>query len=286
MNEDTIIPVGTIVRSDRLHAVPFGTVQKMRKQDRTGRGWGRVEYSVTHDTGRWKGGSWIDENHLEVATLDDVLTYYMERERDLHERIKKLREMVGAKVPKYNPAKHLGNLGESDAYRHEDRSLTYVFYDPNPQDTESPRTYDGTVSTLIQRNTRCIDIDDDDAGLAEARERFTHALMKRYLAMFRPDIAYYAEHWSAGDSYGWGYVTREAWDRWMGEDYDGDVTPEQAFDAEVKVYGLWANGEVYGSCHVAKRGAEPEFVYGHLGYDDHKQIAANHTDSPILEVLA
>lgn len=283
------LAVGTIVRSDQLHAVPFGTVQDMRKQFRTGRGWGRVEYLVRHDVGRWKSGSWIDENHLEVVDLDAVLQHYMERETELYERIKKLRDMVGKRVPKFNPDKHLGSLAEhlADAFRHENGSITYVFWDPEPSGTDSPRTHDGNVATLIQESSRHIDLDDDDAGLREARNRFTHALMKRYLAMFRPDILHYEEHWSVGQSgsYGWGYVTRENWERWMGTE-PTEVTPEQAFDAEVKVFGEWAEGEVYGSCHIAKRGDEPEYVFGHLGYADSRAIAAYHTDSPILEVLA
>lgn len=64
------------------------------------------------------------------------------------------------------------------------------------------------------------------------------------------------------------------------------VDAQEAFDQEVKVYGLWANGEVYGSAHVAKRGDEPDMVFGHLGYEDNADIASNYTDSPIVEVLA
>lgn len=319
---DTPLAVGTIVRSDHpvwglTHGAPFGVVQEYRTQTRTGRGWGRIEYHVER---RQHGmtGNWIDENFVEVASLNDVLAYYDDRERELRERIKKLRDMVGRKVPKFNPEKVLGHDAEgylSDAYRHEDGSITYVFGEKYP-DMDSPRTFAGNVATMINRNNRTIDVDEDDEGLAEAHQRFEiynersdkdwsgpefmmrhirlavrstydrEAMVRRYLSIFRPDVLYYTEHWSAGDSYGWGYVTREDWVEAMGEDYDGDLTPEQAFDQEVKVYGQWANGEIYGSAHVAKRGDEPDFVYGHLGYDDHRDIAAHHTDSPILEVLA
>jgi hypothetical protein len=282
--------IGSIVRKPRDHfGVPFGIVRDRRPNHRgTGRGWHEFEYLVDRSSERLTMEGWHDGNQIEPATFKDVITYYDERQRELHERIKKLRDMVGTKVPKYNPEKVLGADTEgylSDAYRHEDGSITYVFAEKHPE-ADSPRSYDGNVATLIQRNTRCLDIDGDQADLSEAYERFTHALMRRYVAMFRPDILHYEEHWSAGDSYGWGYVTKEAWERAMGKYYDGDVTPEQAFDQEVKIYGQWANNEIYGSAHVAKRGAEPDFVYGHLGYDDHRQIAAYHTDSPILEVLA
>jgi hypothetical protein len=271
--------LGHIVKSEHLHGVPFGYTQAVRNE------FGRdTEFGIAH----LHGFTWLPWNQVEGATLNDVLTYFEERERAYEDRIKKLRNMVGKKVPKYNPEKVLGHDAEgylSDAYRHENGSITYVFGEVNP-DADSPRTYAGNVATLINTNTRTIDVDEDDAGLAEAYDRFTHAEMRRYLAMFRSDIVHFDEHWSAGDSYGWGYVTRESWVAAMGEDYDGDITPEKAFDQEVKVYDLWARGEIYGSAHVAKRGEEPDFVYGHLGYDDHRDIAAYHTDSPILEVLA
>jgi hypothetical protein len=298
MTEKNILPVDTIVRSDHpvwglTHGAPFGVVKEMRPQIRTGKGWGRIEYRVERKQ-HGMTGAWIDENFVEVASLNDVLAYYDERERGLRDRIKKLRDMVGTKVPKYNPEKVLGSDAEgwlSDAYRHEDGSITYVFGEKNPE-AESPRTYGGNVATLINTNSRTIDVDEDDADLAEAVERWVwpghpdpNGNLVRYLKMFRPDILHFDPHWSAGDSYGWGYVTRKKWEAAMGADYDGDLTPEQAFDQEVKVYGQWANNEIYGSAHVAKRGEEPDFVYGHLGYDDHRDIAAYHTDSPVLEIL-
>lgn len=131
----------------------------------------------------------------------------------------------------------------------------------------NPRDDDGNVATLIQVADRYLDIDRDDAGLGEARDHFwdygrrrysspkfpgrshTHDrddMVRRYIGMFRPDILFYEDSWSAGESYGWGYVTREDWDRWMGEDYDGEVTPQQAFAQEVEQYRMWAEGEVYG----------------------------------------
>ena len=176
--------------------------------------------------------------------------------------------------------------GMVDAYRHVDGSITYIVPD-NDSEHANPRKNDGNVSTLIQTNSRCIDIDDDVAGLREAHRYFNggrnDVMMRRYLAMFRPDILHYEEHWSAGDSSGWGYVTRESWERWMGKDYAGDVTPEQAFDQEVDVYRQWADGEVYGSIHVAK-GKPDEECWGHLAYDDHKDIAKQY--GPVTEVLA
>lgn len=312
-----MLAIGTMVRTGTtVHAGVFGVIGATRKQTNTGEGWGEVEYRVDSAHPRLRGYSWVDENAVEAIGLAEVLAYYEDREVDLRSRINKLRDMVGRKLPKYNPEKHLGSMAQhlSDAYRHEDGSLTYICWDPEPYDTESPRDYDGNVATLIQTNSRCNDIDDDDAGLREAHERWEwvddrgffdympkpfdtptnrvlakysrEKLMARYLAMFRPDVLYYIERWSAGDSYGWGYVTREDWERWMGAGYDGTLTPEQAFDQEVKVYGQWANGEVYASCHVAKRGDEPDMVFGNLGYEKSEDIALNYTDSPILEVLA
>lgn len=190
-----------------------------------------------------------------------------------------------------------------DAFRHADGSITYIVYDDDAADS-NPRDYDGNIATLIQGNSRCIDLDLDDAGLSEAARRFElgSELFERYLAMFRPDILHVDPYWSAGDSYGWGYVTRENWERAMGEDYDGDVTPESAFDAELKLYREWAEGEVYGAHHVTigdpivvygDHGAyvdgyltEDDSCWGFLGYDNHQDIAATFTNSPITEVLA
>lgn len=220
------------------------------------------------------------------------------------------------------------------SFRHEDGSFTFVVYDDSG-DTESPRGYGADVATLIQTNPRCIDVDSDDAGLSEARDRWDYlrsdnrvsdeyvraylnqterriiesgedrdSMVRRYLAMFRPDIALYVDYWSAGDSHGWGYVTTEALTEagltleWMREH---DMTPESIFDAEVRVYGQWCEGEVYGYVHVTPgqaltslvvdfapddedRGHEytEESVWGFLGYDDLRDIATDATTSPVV----
>lgn len=233
-----------------------------------------------------------------------------------------------------------------DAYRHEDGSITYIVYDHDGEHA-NPRDYDGNVATLIQENDRCIRIDEDEAGLSEARERFgrygrqgwstwrdpslsrmhchhdREYMMRRYIAMFRPDIVHYVDWWSAGDSYGWGYVTRADWVKSMYPerpyipddahgrevadaierflDYEPGITPEKAFSDEVDLYRQWAEGEVYGGIHVTAdepivvlgdHGAyvdgyaeSEDSCWGFLGYDDHKEICAHFTDSPITEVL-
>lgn len=236
-----------------------------------------------------------------------------------------------------------------DAYRHADGSITYIVSDPEPSDTSSPRDDDGNIATLIQTNRDYLALDEDEAGLREAHDRwywldvgkpyfgiscmgmagrcpcrncrdeFSDAeravqrrynreqMVRRYIAMFHPDVLYYTDSWDAatsqsGGSRGWGYVTREAWERAMGTDYDGDLTPEKAFDQEVKVFGQWAGGEVYGACHVTvgdpivifwDHGAyidgyttNEDWCWGFLGYDDNKDISRQFTDSPVLEVLA
>ena len=182
-----------------------------------------------------------------------------------------------------------------DAFRHADGSITYIVWDDDSS-AENPREYDGNIATLIQCNDRCNDIDTDDAGLSEARDRLD--AFERYLAMFRPDIVHYVGYWTAGDSYGWGYVTRADWEA---AGYTSTVTPQQAFEQEVDIYRQWANGEVYGAHHVTVGdpivvlGEEGAYVdgfetveedcWGFLGYDDRRDIAATFTDSPIVEVL-
>lgn len=240
------------------------------------------------------------------------------------------------------------NQHMTDAYRHADGSITYIVQDPEPSDMESPREDDGNIATLIQTNRDYLTLDEDEAGLREAHDRwywldvgkpyvgiscmglagrcpcrncrdeFSNAeravqrrygreeMVRRYIAMFRPDVLYYTDSWDAasyGDgSRGWGYVTREDWEQAMGTDYDGDLTPEKAFDQEVDLYRQWAGGEIYGGCHVTvgdpivktwDHGAyidgytsNEDWCWGFLGYANNKDIAGNFTDSPITEVLA
>lgn len=204
-----------------------------------------------------------------------------------------------------------GDTGHVASYAHADGSVTVVMYDPVPGDCESPRDDDGNVATLIQENSRCIAVDTDDAGLAEAHDRWDYrggdVYMARYLAAFRPDIAAYVNRWDAGDSYGWGYVTREALaaagfsdDR---ETLSGTLQLRAGtlFDAEVAVYRQWADGEVCCAHHLTRgqsvtvadyTGATPagtevseDTVYGFLGYDNLADIAASFTDSPVTGEL-
>lgn len=170
-------------------------------------------------------------------------------------------------------------------YRHEDGSTTYLVLDNDCSD-RNPRNDAGNVATLVNRNSHTIDLDDDDlylgdvvAAWARRSDRSEH--LARYIRIFHPEVLYFTEHWSAGDSYGYGYVTRANWVRWMGEDYSGDLTPEAAFDQEVRVYGLWANGEVYGFRHVDPTGEE-ESVWGFLGYDSPEEIVKQATNSAIV----
>jgi len=187
-----------------------------------------------------------------------------------------------------------------DAYRHANGAITYIVYD-NDASHANPRDDEGNVATLIQLNDRCINLDVADDRIAEAYDRFgTSVGMDRYLAMFRPDILHWDPAWSASDSYGWGCVYREAWEAAMHPPPPGEgatreqvedyleptvtVTPEEAFDAEVELYRQWVDGEVYGAVHVHPDG-DTESVWGFLGYDDHKDIAAQMSASPITETL-
>lgn len=207
------------------------------------------------------------------------------------------------------------------AFRHQDGSITYIVHDDDCGDA-NPRNFDGNVATLIQKNTICIDVDDDEAGLQEAYDRFSgygchdtsaptwgrgvksrydrEHMMRRYIAMFRPDILYYQDYWSAGeDSYGWGYITKANWEKhmlpptpdpanaealqqWL--EYAPSMTPEDVFRGEVDLYGLWASGDVYGAIHVRPNGTE-DACWGFLGYDSLADIAMQMTSSPIIEEL-
>lgn len=143
-------------------------------------------------------------------------------------------------------------------------------------------------------------------------------MVQRYIAIFRPDILHYEDWCSIGrDGYGWGYLPKSVWDEhmlptladdatdeqkqaWL--DYTPSITPAEAFKSELDLYEQWCcNGEVYGGIHVSvgkpiveygEHGAyvsgydtDEDSCWGFLGYDDHKEIAEQFTDSPITEVL-
>lgn len=202
-----------------------------------------------------------------------------------------------------------------DAYRHLDGSITYVVQDPNGE-ASNPREDHGNIATLVNLNPRTIDVDQDTANLREAYNRLDVLTFRRYLRMFRSDILHF-DLWSAGDSGGFGYVTRAAWDEHMMPPVDRPMTPAEveqylntelteqragvAFRDEVRVYGEWCDGEVYGAVHVTlgapivrtwDHGAyvagfaeTEESVWGFLGYEDHADIAAQFTAEPVVEVL-
>lgn len=163
-----------------------------------------------------------------------------------------------------------------ETFEHNGKTVE-IHYDTDG-DHSNPRNNDGVISTLIQENSNCINVDSDDAYLGEARDwfyRYDNAdgvvrtldredMMRRYIAMFRPDVAYYADEWSAGDSHGWGYVTVESWTKWMGEDYEGEVTPQSAFEGEVGEYRKWATGEVFGYVITDEDGKE-DSCWGFIG---------------------
>lgn len=141
---------------------------------------------------------------------------------------------------------------------------------------DSPRSWHPNTAVLIQCNDRRGDADEcDDYGLAEARERWYNGkgidspMIQRYVAMFRPDIAYYCDYWSAGrDLYGWGYVTRAALAE-AGYSSDAEVLngtlkmrARTLFDQEVDIYQQWADGEVYGITVVHEESGEEADLWG------------------------
>lgn len=188
----------------------------------------------------------------------------------------------------------------TDAFRHADGSITYIEHDDDPEFCNPRDGYDN-IATLIQENNRCVDLNTDDAGLREAHEHWCdrgEGMMRRYLAIYRPDILHYESRWYAGDSYGWGYVTKADWDKHMlperpgGTDakqmldwleYAPPQTPEEEFDQEVRLYGRWCDGEVYYAHHVHPDGTE-ENCGGFLAMEP-RAIAAEMTNSPIIDTL-
>lgn len=218
-------------------------------------------------------------------------------------------------------------------FRHADGSVTVVEVEEYVEPFMSPREDDGNVARLVNEHRDYVDLDEPDAGIAEARERWGGGyrvgqsivgetiMVRRYLAMFRPDIAHYEDRWEVtGNSqsdwqYGWGYVTTEdaasialVADPKYTHDYNR-AHPQsrrfrqvaaEAFDAELKVYGQYFAGEVYYATHLThgepvveygEQGAyvagwtvdDSESCGGFLGYDSLEDIAREMSSSEVLD---
>lgn len=207
-----------------------------------------------------------------------------------------------------------------DTLRHEDGSVTVIQVEEYIEEWMSPREADGNVSKLVMQHRDYRDLDEEDEGIEEARDRWGEEspLVERYVRMFRPDIAHYEPRWtvsgaSQGDwAYGYGYVLTADAERIA-------VVPEprfthdynrahprsrrfreyarEAFEEELAVYGAYFAGEVYFATHLTlgepivrfgEQGAyvagyevEEESVGGFLGYDSNESIAAQLTGSPV-----
>lgn len=229
-----------------------------------------------------------------------------------------------------------GRENHERTYRHEDGSVTVILWETDPFDHESPRDWDGNVATLISTSRDYGDLDDDIAGLSGARERWEwlgtfyyssrgqrfpsapsvtkraltrrydrEAIMARYVAMFRPDIAYYCDSWQVvGHSQsdwqgGWGYVTTGVLEAYGMSTAQASV----AFTDELKVYEQHFRGEYPYAVHLSPKAPDlisetvdyacdpvqvygddydEDAVYGFLGYDDPADIAADFTTSPVV----
>jgi hypothetical protein len=182
---------------------------------------------------------------------------------------------------------------------HADGSHTFIVHDTDPEHA-NPRDCDGNVARLVQCHRDYIMLDDWDTGIMDAIARWGYedAKVRRYVAMFRPDVAYYVDRWevtgsSQGDwQWGWGYVL-------VDDIADLNCTAEEAFDAEFNVYQQWFAGEVYGAIHVSQgkevvtfgdHGAyvdgyevDEDSCWGFLAYPTLEDIAAEVTSSPITD---
>lgn len=208
---------------------------------------------------------------------------------------------------------------------HADGSRTVIVRDSEPEHA-NPRDTDGNVTTLVaDGNDRVLSIS-EGAELADARnrwhpsgyvlsyggsyrDRYTNRptpdpidMLRRYVAIYRPDIVYVGE-WSVSGATqsdwqsGYGYVTADAWRVAMGEDYAGELTPEDVFRGEIAVYRQWWEGDVYCATHletgapVVAYGPEgayvetyevtDETVCGLLSYPSYEDIAGEMTDAPV-----
>lgn len=146
----------------------------------------------------------------------------------------------------------------------------------------------------------------------QAESRHTaEDMVRRYLSIYRPDIVAYVHEWQVNGTSqsdwqgGYAYVTREDYDaagftaEHLAAYPDDDLSPAGVLRGEIKVYGQWFAGEVYGAINVRRGepvivigdegayvdGYEPkeEACWGFLGYASHRDIAAEVCASPITE---
>lgn len=227
---------------------------------------------------------------------------------------------------------------------HEDGSHTFIVYDVDPEHA-NPRTEDDSNVARLVLDDYCASrwraLNEPDAGIAQAVAHFdgygrhgttaptwgigetsrrdSEYMVRRYLSIFRPDVAHYDEWQVNGSSQsdwqgGYGYVLAEDAERIAvvpDPKYTHDYNrahprsrrfrevAKEAFDQEVKVYGLYFAGEVFSGIHV-KRGkpivtygeqgayvdgyeADEESVGGFLGYDNLRDICGEFTASPVVE---
>ena len=189
----------------------------------------------------------------------------------------------------------------AETFRHEDGSVTVVSHDPWGWDMDSPRDFDGNVATLVMEHRDYLDLDDDHAGLSEARDRWRwtewpsmvggtrsdravkacgrEKMMRRYLAMFRPDIVHYVDRWEVSGysqsdwAYGWGYVTAEAM---AATGLNDQAVPEavRMFEQEVRVYEAHFRGDYYRvnrpyvGAPIVTYGEHGAYVTGYVIEDD------------------
>lgn len=181
------------------------------------------------------------------------------------------------------------------------RVSIYPDYDIYPDYyPESPRDMYENIALLLS-NVR--DYNSPDKGDVEDYAPFTRTghygstmidcrRTTRYINLFRPDVlahAYFGQgdrgldgpyfidgtygNWDPEWAYGIAVVTRESWDRMMGADYAGEVTPRQVIESEVEAFNRWAQGYYCGfvveeikTCDLGEE--HFEHLDSCLGFDD------------------
>lgn len=261
---------------------------------------------------------------MRFADPDDLLAH-----DPFHERLEELRTAEGHSYQKH--------------FTHEDGSHTFIMSDPEPEHA-NPRNNDGNLVHLVNLNRDYRDLDDPDSGINEARERWDYLhhngiphyrwpdpertywndvqrllirkrftredMVKRYVAMFRPDIVHYEDAWEVtgvvqGDwQDGYAYITREDFegagftDEHRAHYPDFDFSPAGICKQELDVYALWFAQEVYGAITVKQGdpivrfgeqgayidGYEPDedACWGFLAYPSEREMAEQVNTSPIV----
>ena len=138
---------------------------------------------------------------------------------------------------------HLAITGEGEAI------VTYAVRDDDPR---NPREEYDQFATLVQRDDSYVKVDEPDADIAAAWDRFNdEPLMERWVRIYRPDVVHFESVAGVGSGYGYAYITEAAMERAgfkrrTSYPNEFEAQARQIIKGELEEYASWASSDVYG----------------------------------------